>query len=118
MFNASVAATVREVDRFGREDDREIFFHPRLRRARRCRPHIQAESRSSSSTELLITDGADRLKARGIEQVKDYYDRNAMGLILIGMPGIERRLARYPGSTCAHRTRPRCSGRSAPPLPR
>jgi len=41
-------------------------------------------------------DQADRLRTTGLEQLRDFFDRSDLGLILIGMPGFDRQLARYP----------------------
>ena len=45
---------------------------------------------------LLVVDEADRLTPAALEHLRDRFDRNHLGLLLIGMPGLERRLSAYP----------------------
>jgi DNA transposition AAA+ family ATPase len=47
-------------------------------------------------TQLIIIDEADRLKIQSLEQVRSIFDRGGVSVILIGMPSMEKQLARYP----------------------
>jgi DNA transposition AAA+ family ATPase len=46
--------------------------------------------------EMLMFDEAERLSVTALEFIRDLFDRRGIGGILIGMPGMEKRLSRYP----------------------
>lgn len=51
---------------------------------------------SFSTIDLLIIDEIDRLKFPTLEILREIYDQHNIGMVFIGMPGIEKRLSRYP----------------------
>lgn len=59
-------------------------------------PGTQAATSPFGRIELVIIDEAERLTNTALEYLRDRFDRSDIGLILIGMPGIEKRMGHYP----------------------
>ena len=59
--------------------------------------HVRWDYRKDGlPVEMLIFDEAERLSVTCLEFIRDIFDRRGVGVILIGMPGMEKRLSRYP----------------------
>ena len=95
FFTPSVSGTLSEVQsefkwlsgKINNSIDRHISTGMRI--IDRRRPLLER-------IELVIVDEAERLKYAAIEHLRDVFDRNDIGLIFIGMPGIEKRMSYFP----------------------
>lgn len=94
FYTPTTTNTVRQLDR---------DLDQLLARVERCiddhvhRNHTGMRGgRTPRYVDLLVIDEADRLTAQSLEHLRDRFDRRPLGLLLIGMPGIDKRLSRYP----------------------
>lgn len=53
------------------------------------------DHQAGDPTDLLLVDEVDRLRMASLEQLRAIFDIGGIGLVLVGMPGLERRLTRY-----------------------
>lgn len=96
FYTPTVTATLRELrDELTTLTSRvDICIDEHVRRDQHDHPINISKQRRY--VELLIIDEAERVSPRALEYLRDQYDRTPIGLVLIGMPGMEKRLARYP----------------------
>ena len=95
LYTVAVAASPGRIEKEIRHL-RSQFNYVWLATSSAARSSIKPAQNGRDFTELIIVDEADRLGANPLELVRDIYDRSHIGVVLIGMPGIEKRLARYP----------------------
>lgn len=62
----------------------------------RGEPGINRHVESAGLVDMVIIDEAERLSAITLEVLRDQHDRTQRAIILIGMPGLDKRFSRYP----------------------
>lgn len=91
LYTPTTFVTARQLD-----DDLNMLCRTLAHAIHRRRHDQSLPNGPEEHVQLAIVDEADRLKTSTLEQLRDFFDRHRLGLILIGMPGLEKRLARYP----------------------
>jgi DNA transposition AAA+ family ATPase len=96
-YTAPVAATPSRIEREVMALQASLsYLVEAAEQASRGKDDFLLAYRLPKRTELVIVDEAQRLKMAALEQLRDLYDRGNFGLVLIGQPGLEKTLARYP----------------------
>lgn len=92
LYTPTTTTTLRQFDR----DLDQLFTRVDICIDQHIRPNQKMVSPQPRYVDLLVIDEADRLSATALEHLRDRFDRSPLGLLLIGMPGIDKRLSRYP----------------------
>src|ERR1700751_2525889 len=87
---------LRTVERVGAYGWQSSVAEPESVYGRVVKAYAAREKAILDPTKLIVVDEADRLQMASLEQLRAIFDESDLGLILIGMPGLEKRLARYP----------------------
>jgi DNA transposition AAA+ family ATPase len=61
-----------------------------------CQTYQARKKEVADPTSLIVVDEANRLQMNSLEQMRSLFDSGGMALVLIGMTGIEKRVARFP----------------------
>lgn len=94
FYTPSVSETLRDMRQslgdqiWHAEDsiDRHLNYNKKLKQIHEYKTDI----------ELLIFDEAERLSMNAVEYIRSIFDKKSIGVVLIGMPGMEKRLSRFP----------------------
>ena len=65
--------------------------------------YIAKEKRIGDPNRLVLVEEADRLKMISLEQMRPIFDAGGVGLVLIGMRGIEKRMGPLPAILFSYR---------------
>jgi DNA transposition AAA+ family ATPase len=87
---------IRAAERVGAYGRQSSAAEPESVYGRVVKAYAAREKAIPDPTKLIVVDEADRLQMASLEQLRAIFDESELGLILIGMPGLEKRLARYP----------------------
>jgi DNA transposition AAA+ family ATPase len=86
-----------------------VIAHPLIRPIFKFRRFEALKRAVPDPKTLILVDEADRLQMNSLEMTRSIFDQGSSGMVLIGMSGIEKRIARFP-QFCSRIARGHASG--------